>query len=86
MEVVDQGIGIPEDLLLDVFMEFVRAPNAKKHAAGGTGLGLSIVREGVEMHGGTVEVKSGLGRGSTFTVTLPLHFIPPEVEDRLEDD
>ena len=85
VEVSDQGIGIPEDLVSDVFLEFVRAPNAKKHAAGGTGLGLSIVREGVEMHGGVVEVTSELGVGSSFTVTLPLHFIPPEVEDRLDD-
>ena len=86
VEVSDQGIGIPEDLLSDVFMEFVRAPNAKKHAAGGTGLGLSIVREGVEMHGGTVDVESELGRGTTFTVKLPLLFVPPEVEGRVESD
>jgi signal transduction histidine kinase len=82
VEISDQGIGIPEDQLADVFLEFVRAPNAKKHAAGGTGLGLSIVKEGVEMHGGSVSVASELGRGTTFTVVLPLHFIPPEVEDR----
>ncbi len=86
VEVSDQGIGIPEEFLDDVFLEFVRAPNAKKHAAGGTGLGLSIVREGVEMHGGTVEVASEPGRGTTFTVKLPLHFVPPEVEDRVDSE
>jgi signal transduction histidine kinase len=82
VEISDHGIGIPDDQLADVFLEFVRAPNAKKHAAGGTGLGLSIVKEGVEMHGGSVTVASEEGRGTTFTVRLPLHFRPPEVEDR----
>ncbi len=85
VEVSDEGIGIPDDLLADVFLEFVRAPNAKKHAAGGTGLGLSIVKEGVEMHGGTVEVSSELEGGTTFTVKLPLDFVPPEVADRAEE-
>jgi signal transduction histidine kinase len=82
VEISDHGIGIPADQLADVFLEFVRAPNAKKHAAGGTGLGLSIVKEGVEMHGGSISVASEEGKGTTFTVRLPLHFRPPEVEDR----
>lgn len=85
IEVADRGIGIPEDLLEDVFLEFVRAPNAKKHDASGTGLGLSIVREGVEMHGGTVTVTSSPGVGTTFTVRLPLDNVPPEVAGRDED-
>ena len=82
VEISDRGIGIPEGQVSDVFLEFVRAPNAKKHAAGGTGLGLSIVKEGVEMHGGSVSLTSEAGRGTTFTVNLPLRFVPPEVEDR----
>jgi signal transduction histidine kinase len=80
--VADEGIGIPDDLQADVFLEFVRAPNAKEYAEGGNGLGLSIVKEGVEMHGGEVSVESELGRGSRFTVRLPLHFTPPEIEGR----
>jgi signal transduction histidine kinase len=80
--VADDGIGIPEDLLADVFLEFVRAPNAKEHAESGNGLGLAIVKEGVEMHGGSVSVQSKLGEGSEFTVRLPLHFTPPELEQR----
>jgi signal transduction histidine kinase len=84
IEVADQGIGIPSDLLDDVFLEFVRAPNAKKHDTAGTGLGLSIVREGVEMHGGSVSVESDAGVGTTFTVRLPLDYVPPEVADREE--
>jgi signal transduction histidine kinase len=82
VEVSDEGIGIPLELASDVFLEFVRAPNAKKHAAGGTGLGLSIVKEGVEMHGGTVSVQSEVGHGTRFMVTLPLDYVPPEVAGR----
>jgi signal transduction histidine kinase len=86
VEVIDHGIGIPEALQSDVFLEFVRAPNAKRHAPGGTGLGLSIVREGVEMHGGTVSVASEPGTGTRFTVSLPLDYQPPEVVDRNDGD
>jgi len=80
--VADEGIGIPKDLQNDVFLEFVRAPNAKSYAEGGTGLGLSIVKEGVEMHGGTVALESAPDKGSRFIVTLPLHHTPPEVRRR----
>jgi signal transduction histidine kinase len=86
VEVSDRGIGIPEDLLNDVFLEFVRAPNAKKHDRSGTGLGLSIVREGIEMHGGTVAVTSAAGSGTTFTVRLPIDYLPPEVAEKAEAD
>jgi signal transduction histidine kinase len=77
--VADSGIGIPAELQDDVFLEFVRAPNAKHVEAEGTGLGLSIVREAVEMHGGTVSLESREGVGTTVTITLPLHRVPPEV-------
>jgi len=80
--ITDEGIGIPEELQDDIFLEFVRAPNAKEHVEGGNGLGLAIVKEGVEMHGGNVTVESRLGEGSRFTVRLPLHFTPPEIERR----
>jgi signal transduction histidine kinase len=80
--VADEGIGIPVELQEEVFLEFVRAPNAKDHTAGGTGLGLSIVREGVEMHGGEVTIDSSAGEGTRVTVTLPLHYRPPEIEER----
>jgi signal transduction histidine kinase len=45
---------------------------------------LSVVREGVEMHGGTVTVASEAGVGTTFTVMLPLDHVPPEITDRAE--
>lgn len=83
--VADQGIGIPEDLQDDVFLEFVRAPNAKVHSEGGTGLGLSIVKEGVEMHGGTVTLESAPTTGTRFIVKLPLHFTPPEVRKKRQE-
>ena len=79
VEVMDHGIGIPADVIDNVFLEFVRAPNAKQHVREGTGLGLSIVDEAIRMHGGRVAVASVEGEGSTFTVSLPLHFVPPEV-------
>ena len=78
--VEDDGIGIPAELCEQVFLEFVRAPNAKRRTAEGTGLGLSIVREAIQMHGGTVEVASQEGVGSVFTVRLPLHRTPREVD------
>lgn len=79
--VADDGIGIPVNLKDDVFLEFVRAPNAKHAEAEGTGLGLSIVREAVQMHGGKVSLESAEGVGTTVTVVLPLHHVPPEVID-----
>lgn len=79
IEVIDEGIGIPEEMLESVFLEFVRAPNAKQHAKEGTGLGLSIVDEAIRMHGGRVRVASRQGGGSVFTVHLPLHHVPREV-------
>jgi signal transduction histidine kinase len=81
----DNGIGIPEDWLEDIFLEFVRAPNAKHHQIEGTGLGLSIVYEAVNMHGGSISVESTEGVGTTFKVTLPLHYTPPEVKNRIEN-
>lgn len=77
--VADEGIGIPAELQDDVFLEFVRAPNAKHAKAEGTGLGLSIVREAVQMHGGKVSLESAEDIGTTVTVVLPLHYVPPEV-------
>lgn len=84
VRVVDRGIGIPKDYLDRVFHEFVRAPNAKHHAAEGTGLGLAIVKAVCEEHGGSVSVDSVEGRGSAFTMRLPLRRMPPQVERLLQ--
>jgi two-component system OmpR family sensor kinase len=70
LRVTDDGPGIPEALLPDVFDRFARADTSRSRAAGSTGLGLSIVAAVVQSHGGTVDVSSRPGR-TEFTVTLP---------------
>ena len=71
VEVSDTGIGIPEEALPHLFEEFYRAPNAKL-AEVGTGLGLAIVKDLVDRYGGRIQVKSVMGKGTTFTVMFPL--------------
>lgn len=65
----DEGIGIPESDLPDLFTAFHRASNVG--TIQGTGLGLSIMKHAVELHGGHITVASEVGKGSTFTITLP---------------
>lgn len=67
----DQGIGISEEDRAQLFREFFRSTNPQAVAEPGTGLGLTIVKRIVGRHGGRIEVSSELGRGSTFTVTVP---------------
>ena len=69
-EVSDNGIGIPEKEQKKLFSEFFRAENAKKLNEIGTGLGLAIVKTTVEQHGGSIEVLSREGEGTTFKVLL----------------
>ena len=70
--VVDQGIGIPAEAQSRLFERFYRVDPARSRDTGGTGLGLSIVKHVVADHGGEVTVWSEPGRGSTFTIHLPL--------------
>jgi two-component system phosphate regulon sensor histidine kinase PhoR len=72
LQVADTGEGIPASELPRVFERFYRVDKARARRTGGTGLGLAIVRHVAEAHGGTVQVDSELGHGTTFTVTLPL--------------
>jgi signal transduction histidine kinase len=65
----DQGIGIPEADVPRLFETFHRATNVGNIV--GTGLGLAIVKRSVDLHGGTIGVRSTLGQGTVFTVTLP---------------
>lgn len=79
ISVVDTGIGIRPEFLSQVFDRFRQADSSTTRRHGGLGLGLAIVKQLVEIHGGTVRVKSpGEGQGSTFTVTLPITVIHPE--------
>lgn len=68
----DTGIGIPESAQPRVFDRFYRVDKARARAMGGAGLGLSIAQWIVEVHGGEINVASAPGRGSTFTILLPL--------------
>jgi signal transduction histidine kinase len=69
ISVGDTGRGIPHDYLTRVFEPFVQVPGA---TSGGAGLGLSISRRIVQAHGGQISVRSELGRGTTFTFTVPV--------------
>ncbi|CAL9546780.1 Sensor histidine kinase RcsC [Actinosynnema sp. ALI-1.44] len=71
IEVADTGVGIDPDDLPHVFDRFWRADKSRSRATGGSGLGLAITKHLVEAHGGTVEVTSAVGEGSTFRLRLP---------------
>ena len=68
--VSDTGIGMSQDYMTKIFDAFTREQNTTKSKIAGTGLGMSIVRKYVELLGGTIDVESELGKGSTITVTL----------------
>ncbi|MCB0761907.1 MAG: response regulator [Flavobacteriales bacterium] len=82
-EVVDTGIGIPADKLESIFDDFKQAESSTTRLYGGTGLGLAISRKLVDLQGGSLEVTSQLGEGSTFyfEVEYPTCEAKPEEED-----
>jgi signal transduction histidine kinase len=72
LSVKDKGIGIPDPDLPHIFDRFYTVDKARSRKSGGAGLGLSIVKTIIEKHKGAVKVTSELGKGSTFTISLPL--------------
>lgn len=95
LEVEDTGVGIPEKDLPHMFERFHRIENVVGRTYEGTGIGLSLIKELVQLHAGTISVKSKEGEGSTFTVKIPLgkeHLpaeqsfeTPQELEDIISD-
>jgi PAS domain S-box-containing protein len=72
LSVRDTGTGIPVEEIPHIFERFHRVQNAQARTNEGTGIGLALVRELVKLHGGSIEVESVAGRGTTFTVSIPL--------------
>jgi len=70
VEVTDNGIGISEDHLPRLFERFYRVGKSRARNEGGSGLGLAIVKHIIDVHGGTISVKSVEGKGTTFNFTL----------------
>ncbi|HRQ13624.1 MAG TPA: ATP-binding protein, partial [Promineifilum sp.] len=72
VEVADDGIGIPPEAMNNLFKRFYRAQSAVERGISGTGLGLHMVKENLRNYNGQIEVQSTLGKGTTFTLRLPI--------------
>ena len=80
IQVIDTGIGIEEDKYDLIFNRFYQIPSEDKSGTVvGTGIGLHLCREFVKLHNGTISVRSQVGKGSTFTVSLPIEL--PEIQE-----
>ncbi len=83
LRVRDSGVGIPANMLTNVFELFTQVDRSLDRSQGGLGIGLTLVKRLVEMHGGTVRAHSdGPGSGSEFTVRLPVLAVAPAGQDR----
>ena len=77
ISVSDTGKGIPADELSSIFDDYRQAEGSESSVQKGTGLGLSITKKFAELLGGTIGVVSEVGKGSTFTVRVPVHYTEP---------
>lgn len=73
-------MGIPEEAYTQIFEDFKQLDSGLTREIGGTGLGLSIAKRLIELHGGTITVKSRLGEGSSFTITLPMKLCSTQIK------
>jgi signal transduction histidine kinase len=71
VKISDDGVGIPQDEISNIFERFYRADKSRNRKTGGTGLGLAIAKSLIEAHGGTIAVDSQFDLGTTFTVCIP---------------
>ena len=84
VEVSDTGIGIAEEKLARVFDRFWQGDGTTTRGRQGTGIGLSLAKELVELHGGSISVRSKVGSGTTLTVLLPEAKLPPDLPVRAD--
>lgn len=84
ISVKDNGIGIPEDKLTDIFDRFTQVDSTLRRKSEGSGIGLSLVKSLVEMHNGTITVKSILGEGSEFIIELPVKLAEEDCRSAVE--
>jgi signal transduction histidine kinase len=75
IRVGDSGVGIPPDRLRLIFEPFYTTKEPDENGHGGTGLGLSVCRQIIDQHHGRIRVESVVGKGSTFTIKLPLTLV-----------
>lgn len=75
LDIMDSGIGIPQDALEHIYERFYRVDKSHSREIGGTGLGLAITRNAILMHRGSIKVSSVEGEGTTFTVKIPLNYV-----------
>jgi signal transduction histidine kinase len=82
IKVADGGVGIPDDCKDMVFERFYRVDKARSRDTGGTGLGLAIARNAILVHDGTIKLYSESGKGTTFTVKVPLKHEATKQDER----
>ena len=72
--------GFPQDCIDHIFERFFRVDKARSREVGGTGLGLAITKNVIQMHHGIIDAESAPGEGTTFSVRIPLNYVPRQEE------